>query len=231
MTFHKVHLTLTSVISLITGMILTLTIIALGQVSSKVDKVNAEVKGVETGLAERFLEQKRDLLRLRDQTEQLFDTQYLFLSGLQNMKTLIPYRYRRDVLTACDRWQVPVAVLYLVTEVETGFVQAPPSRNPNGSYDRYITRINSYYERDFVGMYWDLHHRFNGNNPADAFYLTAAILSDLHKILKSWSRAIMAYNQGPDPAILSGQQVTSAYLKEGEKKLSRAANVLLAELD
>ncbi len=226
MTFQKIHLTLTSLVSLILGMILALVIVYVSHLSSQVSKLGSSFTAMNADVEVRFKLQTERLLQLRDQTEQLFDTQYTFLSSLKDLILLVPHQYRVGVLAACKRWHVPLAVLYLVTEVETGFVVAPPSPNPNGSYDRYITRINSYYERDFVAAFWDLHHRFNGNNPSDAFYLTAAILANLHSIAKTWSRAIMAYNQGPSNAILDGRQVTSSYLKTGESKLSEAVNLL-----
>ena len=103
--------------------------------------------------------------------------------------------YQQDIQDAASQYGVPPAVLAGVIAHESGFNPSAINHDSNGTVDRGIAQLNSaYYPASLA------------NNPVQAIYKAANILSQHHSQCGSWSGAIAAYNLGhcgPNPSYVS----------------------------
>lgn len=92
--------------------------------------------------------------------------------------------------------QVPPVILYGVIKTESNFIPRARNRNRNGSIDRGMGQINSFYQKEFEQRFWRSTEKFNVYNPEHSLELSAKILQWLYKSTGNWKHTIIAYNRG-----------------------------------
>ena len=190
-----------------------------------------QINSLGSDLNTQLAQTKAQLATVIDTLDQVTEQQFILLSLARSIPLFIPKEYRGPLMEASKRWNVPPVVLYVMIEVETGETWNPRSinRNQNGTIDRGLMQINSKYEAERVSLFWDKKETFNHWNGAHSIYLGAAIVADHHKTLKSWSKAIMAYNMGLT-GLTSGGPITTPYLTKIQEQVRSYVNQLIQSM-
>lgn len=109
----------------------------------------------------------------------------------------IPKKYRGFVIDLCEKYNVPLLLLYRLVYHESRWNRYAVSRyNNNGTRDYGIAQLNSACIRGFIRAFYRGKETFNVYNPKHSLEIAVKLLNTHYRTFKNWYFAVCAYNAG-----------------------------------
>jgi len=124
----------------------------------------------------------------------------------------IPKQYVKLVVYFCDKYKVPIGLVYRLVKQESDWDRYARGYNSNGTVDRGLFQLNSQYLTCFSRAYFS-GKRIDPYNPNHSIEVGIKMLSYYGTFFKgNWRKALYAYNWGIGRVIRKYEVPRSVYL-------------------